>query len=346
MAALKYTHSVLILLGFVASTSLISSSSAPCRRRYFTRPTEPNSLEAIDKWQHEVRKSAALSTGSLHPVAFINSVITPRKSKSIVTRSKRGVSTGVPISSTISRLDSLSKYKRRSRLTTSLCGTVNFRGVASAKLTGERDGSGNMSSTSLKEFLLTSASDSVLLGMKNSGNDSGISHCTRIEGSDYASKNAELWECRQASIEWFGLTLVPVFVNEIERSITSSTRNGGSVVISIIDAKTEVQRGGTFGNTLASAMKRSVFEGRNVVRWEEHSTNANDQDDGTSKQKYTLEGNIKLSLTIKLPPLIPLPPGFNAIGSKIVERTCRDRLRRNLEDISSAYLQWANSKDV
>ena len=38
-------------------------------------------------------------------------------------------------------------------------------------------------------------------------------------------------------------------------------------------------------------------------------------------------------------------PGFNAIGSKIVQTTCRIRLKQNLEDISNAYLQWHSSQD-
>jgi len=38
-------------------------------------------------------------------------------------------------------------------------------------------------------------------------------------------------------------------------------------------------------------------------------------------------------------------PGFNTIGSKIVQTTCRIRLKQNLEDISNAYFQWHSSQD-
>jgi len=38
-------------------------------------------------------------------------------------------------------------------------------------------------------------------------------------------------------------------------------------------------------------------------------------------------------------------PGFNTIGSKIVQTTCKIRLKQNLEDISNAYFQWHSSQD-
>jgi hypothetical protein len=94
------------------------------------------------------------------------------------------------------------------------------------------------------------------------------------------------------------------------------------VVVSIIDARTEVgtevKQGGRLGNVLASAMQRSTFAGRNAITWREHSV-ASDTAGGA--RSCDLEGNLKLTLTITLPPFLPLPLGFNTIGSKIVERT-------------------------
>jgi hypothetical protein len=158
----------------------------------------------------------------------------------------------------------------------------------------------------------------------------GVAEVKKIKETEGSST----WECRQGSIDWFGMTLIPIFINVIERSEFEGSSGEGTVVISIIDAKTQVENGGRFGNTLGSAMKRSVFEGRNVIFW---------KDEGDS---YTLEGNIELSLTINLPPFLPLPPGFNRIGSMIVERTCRERLRQNLRDVSDAYTRWANLQFV
>jgi len=241
------------------------------------------------------------------------------------------------------------------KISSSLFGTIRFKGNAKADLTasvpslglhGDESDTTNFNKT-LTSFLSSSDSDAILLGMKG-GSDGGIAQVRKIQiqspSSSYVLErnrgNSVTWECRQSNIEWFGMTLVPIFTNVIERSesTTHPSSSSGTVVISIIDAKTEVQNGGRLGGTLASAMKRSVFEGRYVVFWrEEHGEHEN--------RSYTLEGDIELDLTINLPPLVPLPPGFNSIGSRIVERTCRDRLRQNLRDVSEAYVDWVYSQD-
>eukprot|EP00804_Cyclotella_cryptica_P006813 CCRYP_010945-RA/>CCRYP_010945-RA protein AED:0.13 eAED:0.11 QI:0/-1/0/1/-1/1/1/0/243 len=238
------------------------------------------------------------------------------------------------------------------KITTSLFGTIRFKGNAKADLTasvpprglhGDESDITNYNRT-LTSFLSSSDSDAILLGMKD-GSAGGIAQVRKIETQSPASPsvlersrgNSVTWECRQSKIEWFGMTLVPIFTNVIERSesTTHPSSGSGTVVISIIDAKTEVQNGGRLGGTLASAMKRSVFEGRYIVFWrEEHGEH--------ESMRYTLEGDIELSLTINLPPFVPLPPGFNSIGSRIVERTCRDRLRQNLRDVSDAYVDWVH----
>ena len=173
---------------------------------------------------------------------------------------------------------------------TQLFGTIRFVGDASARLETPSTTLGDQDEdNSLSAFLTSSASDGVLLGAKKGAG--AISECTKMDAD---GGSGELWECRQASIDWFGMTLTPVFTNRIEKNESSQ-----NVVISIIDAQTEVQQGGRLGNTLASAMKRSEFEGRNAVSWTENG----------SSQSYTLDGNLKLTLTINLPPFLPLPPG-------------------------------------
>mmetsp|Transcript_25445 Transcript_25445/g.61169 ORF Transcript_25445/g.61169 Transcript_25445/m.61169 type:complete len:254 (+) Transcript_25445:70-831(+) len=222
------------------------------------------------------------------------------------------------------------------RRTHPLFGTIRFVGNASARLetppvtaTGDRD-----DDRTLSKFIASSASNPVLLGAKEDSKGA-ISQCERIDSDDDESAG-ELWECKQAGVGWFGMTIVPIFVNRIEKNLP-----GGDLVISIIDAKTEVQSGGRVGNTLASAMKRSKFEGRNAVAWKEQ----NDGSTNDGAQSYVLNGDLKLTLTITLPPFLPIPPGFNTIGSKIVERTCKERLQQNLRDISNAYLIWATSPE-
>lgn len=241
------------------------------------------------------------------------------------------------------------------KISSSLFGTIRFKGNAKSDFTafvpprglhGDESDTINFNKT-LTRFLSSSDSDAILLGMK-SGRDGGIAQVRKIETQPPSSSsvlernrgNSVTWECRQSNIDWFGMTLVPIFTNVIERSesTTHPSSRSGTVVISIIDAKTEVQNGGRLGGTLASAMKRSFFEGRYIVFWrEEHRDH--------ESRTYTLEGDIELALTINLPPLLPLPPGFNSIGSRIVERTCRDRLRQNLRDVSEAYVDWVYAQD-
>lgn len=226
----------------------------------------------------------------------------------------------------------LSKSKESSTTFTSLYGTIRFSGTANAKIDTPEivTNTDEDEDKSLSKFLTSSASDAVLLGTKKGAK--GVSQCTKM--NDNQTIQGDLWECKQNSIAWFGLTITPIFTNRIEKS--EADRN---VVISIIDAQTEVSEGSRLGNTLASAMKRSKFAGRNVISWKEGGNN------NSGSRSHTLEGDLNLTLTINLPPFLPLPPGFNTIGSKIVERTCRDRLRQNLSDISDAYLVWATTPE-
>lgn len=207
--------------------------------------------------------------------------------------------------------------------TTSLFGTIRFVGSASARLsTPPSVTADEEAGKCLSSFLTSAASDSVLLGTKK---------CKRTNAYE-ENATEEVWECRQANVEWFGMQLTPIFVNSIEKDPSQS-----KVVISIIDAKTEIAKGGRIGSTLSSVMERSVFEGRNSISWRKGGDlGSNDGD----SQTYTLEGDLRLTLTIDLPPFLPLPPGFNTIGSKIVARTCKERLRQNLRDISEAYSEW------
>ena len=212
---------------------------------------------------------------------------------------------------------------------TVLYGTIQLNGKAQADLTatipqtlfGDTVTSNDRTLTS---FLLSPDSDAILLGMKGDG---GVAQVVKLDSSP-STMSASTWECRQSSLDWFGLTLIPIFTMTLERSEDSD----GTIIISIIDATTQVENGGKLGNALASAMRRSEFEGRNIVFWKEEDAH-----------NYTLVGDIELKLTISLPAFLPLPPGFNKIGSRIIERTCRERLRQNLRDISNAYHEWATS---
>lgn len=214
-----------------------------------------------------------------------------------------------------------------------LGGTIKFVGNASARLSipspiiinSVDNSNGKENKKSLSNFLTTPASDTVLLGK--------TSICTRIEDGTSTNTNqgggGELWECRQASVAFFGLQISPVFTNRLERST-----NKNEVTITLLDSRSEVE-GGRLGNTFASVMKKSKFEGQNTITWKEL---------GVQQEDFLLEGKLNLTLTITLPPFLPLPPGFNAIGSKIVERTCAERLKQNLNEVSDAYRLWTREE--
>mmetsp|Transcript_13251 Transcript_13251/g.19848 ORF Transcript_13251/g.19848 Transcript_13251/m.19848 type:complete len:232 (+) Transcript_13251:145-840(+) len=201
-------------------------------------------------------------------------------------------------------------------------GTIRFVGIASASVRGDAIPSnvdeGN--DKSLSKFLSSDESNKILLGTDN------FSSASTAAGD-------VIYECIQGSIAWFGLTLIPIFINRIERGITAGSfgsQEEGRVITSIEEAGTDVQGGG-LGSALESAMKLSEFDGRTIVTWKEGNSS------------YHIEGDLVLNLTIKLPRILPLPPGFNAIGSKIFERICRERLQQNLLDTKAAYIQWAET---
>lgn len=208
---------------------------------------------------------------------------------------------------------------RRNKSPSSLFGTIRFVGNANARLSTQSIITNNNDAQdgqdkSLSYFLTTSASDTVLLG---------TTVYKQLE-DDASSTNGVLWECQQGSVEWFGMQVIPIFINRIEKNPTQ-------VVVSIIDAQTRVENANRLGQSLASVMERSKFEGRNGVTWQE-----------TDGENTTLEGNLELILEINLPRFLPIPPGFNRIGSKIVETTCKQRLRQNLRDIADAYAEWTD----
>ena len=201
-------------------------------------------------------------------------------------------------------------------------GTIRFVGIASASVRGDAIPSNHDEGNekSLSKFLSSDESNKILLG-------------TEKFSSASTAAGDVIYECIQGSVAWFGLTLIPIFINRIERGATAGSfgsQEEGRVITLIEEARTDVQGGG-LGSALESAMKLSEFDGRTIVTWKE------------GKSSYHIEGDLVLNLTIKLPRILPLPPGFNAIGSKIFERICRERLQQNLLDTKAAYIQWAET---
>lgn len=139
------------------------------------------------------------------------------------------------------------------------------------------------------------------------------------------------WDAIQPSVDWFGLDLVPVFVMRLERSESK-------VSTIITEARSEMKSGRdtTTGNLVGRLMKKSTFRGGNSVMWQEMTSN---------KEGWVLTADLSLTLVIPLPRFLPLPPGFNSIGSRIVKVTCRKRLDSFMIDLQQAYNDWVKNQE-
>jgi hypothetical protein len=139
------------------------------------------------------------------------------------------------------------------------------------------------------------------------------------------------FKCRQPHIDFLGFSLQPIFVNQIDRS-----SGRGRVTVSIIDAKTEVITNGSkraeMANTaIQRVMKDSKFHGRSVIK-------------ATCGESPVLSIDLSLSLKVELPPLLIVPPGFNTIGSSIIEKTSRSRSKQLLQELKQNYVEWVMEK--
>ena len=172
---------------------------------------------------------------------------------------------------------------------------------------------------SLTAYLRSTASDGLLLGTSN-----------------YALREKDqLYEAYQPEIDWFGLQLVPVFVNKIDRPEDTEE----VVYVDIMEARTDIAGGRPPGNrakAIADIMKRSEFTGRYELLWEKASCRRG--------AGWSLNGDLTLVLSVPLPKLVPLPPGFNNVGSRIVRTTCRKRVEEQLQLLREGYIEWAEQE--
>jgi hypothetical protein len=152
-----------------------------------------------------------------------------------------------------------------------LYGTISLAGDSSSKIQFEVD----PTQPSFEEWLQSSASDRGLLGAKAA--------MQRPDGS---------WDCRQPGIAFFGLDLVPILVNKIDRTPTA-------VIVSILQARTDILDGGRANLAVATIMEKSTFVGRSVIKTR---TNGN---------TYSVSVDLSLTLEAPLPLFVLLPPGFN-----------------------------------
>jgi len=84
---------------------------------------------------------------------------------------------------------------------TELFGTIRFVGDATASYNTPPIAISTEDELSLSQFLYTSASDEVLCGAQTN---------TLLEDD---GSGDQLWRCQQAGVEWFGMTVLPIFIN-------------------------------------------------------------------------------------------------------------------------------------
>jgi hypothetical protein len=197
---------------------------------------------------------------------------------------------------------------------------------------------------SFGEWLLSSDSDSALLGTTN--------FVQRADGN---------WDAKQPRIAWFGIDVVPVFVNQIDRRNSQNQNQNqpqqqqdqqfptpAEVVVSIVNARTDIL-GKTSGPNqwIANLMKTSTFVGQSrvkamavdVLEATTTITTTTGTAAGTTMTTTTWDVSVELELTLQipLPFYVLLPLGFNKIGNRIVQTTCNARTKRFLEDLVTAY---------
>ena len=208
--------------------------------------------------------------------------------------------------------------------TSSLKATINFYGEASASIKTPFPSDATSPDKTLPNWMLSpSESDFFFLGT-----------------NDYkpAKKEEGLWEAFQPSVDWFGLELVPVFRIRLDRCEVKR-----QVSATIQEARSDIRSGAesVTGNVIKRVMEKSTFQGGNTVAWRDDFSNDNNEEGGGG---WILQADLCLTVSIPLPSFLPLPPGFNAIGSRIVKSTCRKRLKQNLVDLQEAYLAWARQE--
>eukprot|EP00980_Cylindrotheca_fusiformis_P004248 scaffold918_cov126-Cylindrotheca_fusiformis.AAC.27 len=159
---------------------------------------------------------------------------------------------------------------------------------------------------SVQEFLQSSHSDRYLLG-------------TDV----YTKREDGLWDCHQPVIEFFGLSLRPVFVHRLDRESPSQ------VSINIVDARTDIVKNpeSRTNKAAASILEASSFVGEGVVSAKP----------GATSGACELSVDLSLTLHIPLPRFMLIPPGFNSIGSAIVRRAGKSRTKELLKSLQRAY---------
>merc|ERR1712038_182752 len=99
-------------------------------------------------------------------------------------------------------------------------------------------------------------------------------------------------------------------------------------------------------------MEGTKFGAVNVIRCRRRSDVFSKNDAGEAgsssdrKRVWEVSSDVALEMSISLPNsrLLHLPPGFNAIGSRIIRRTCRKRSEEALQALKNEFLNWSSNR--
>ncbi|KAL1508729.1 hypothetical protein AB1Y20_004824 [Prymnesium parvum] len=206
-----------------------------------------------------------------------------------------------PFAAVVLRLSSSpARHGRMQRTELLTLSEVQFKGAADTQITIPRG------AKDLGEWLASEDSRVALLG----------------SGAHEQKANGR-WVCRQPPVGWFGVQLLPVFISSIEQSTS-----GNKISVRILESRTEVQAAGDSftARTMSAIMERVTISGDNTFTWRA-------ADDG-----WHMRAKLQLTFSVPIPPFLPVPPGFNSIGSRIVQSTCQARLTQTMEDVRTSFL--------
>ncbi|CAJ1948895.1 unnamed protein product [Cylindrotheca closterium] len=223
------------------------------------------------------------------------------------------------------------RSRQNSSSSSELCSTLSFSGDASCTLEMK-----DASVESVSDFLQSPSSDIYLLGTSNcSKQDEENTGRSKQEKKTKEDGESQLWECKQPVVDFMGLTLQPVFVNKVLRA------SQGRVVVSIEDARTDIVKASKSPGSRAvtSILESSTFKGESVF-----SVQSPHDGEDNLDESCTISIELRLTLLIPLPSYMPVPPGFNALGSAIVRRTGKSRTKKLLRRLREAYYEDCEEK--
>ncbi len=161
------------------------------------------------------------------------------------------------------------------------------------------------------------------------------SHCHLLGSDKVTQTGQDTYKATLPSIKWFaGMEVTPTFFQTISIHGGRNNKDGTDnliVKVSIEDSEVKAKNSSRIGGLVEKLMKSCSFQGQNIVKCTK-VRGVNGEKQWLLTSEFTL--NLQISLGSRL---MILPPGFNAIGSKIVKSTVEKRVKENLITLADAF---------